>query len=159
MLSISPSVFLHSQYSLCRLFLSWSISTSPLYNSKPHTDVVLLSQLPQCVNHLLPNAPTHIRDRCRESCERRRVPTHAGHRRLVAGRRRSQRDGKRHPPERTGSIRKGDGSGQLDRPAPLTNPPPTKPPTAKNGALFRLFSRFSFFGAPKNGVSTSSNAV
>jgi hypothetical protein len=30
---------------------------------------------------------------------------------------------------------------------------------AKNGALLRLFSLFSFFGAPKNGASTSPNAV
>jgi len=31
--------------------------------------------------------------------------------------------------------------------------------TAKNGALLRLFSRFRFFGVPKNGVSSLPNAV
>jgi hypothetical protein len=31
--------------------------------------------------------------------------------------------------------------------------------TAKNGVLFSLFSRFRFRGAPKNGVSLSTNAV
>jgi hypothetical protein len=31
--------------------------------------------------------------------------------------------------------------------------------TAKNGVLFSLFSLFSFFGAPKNGVSILPNAV
>jgi len=30
---------------------------------------------------------------------------------------------------------------------------------AKNGALLRLFSRFSFCGAPKNGASILPNAV
>jgi hypothetical protein len=32
-------------------------------------------------------------------------------------------------------------------------------PTAKNGVPFRLFSLFSFFGAPKNGASILPNAV
>ncbi len=32
-------------------------------------------------------------------------------------------------------------------------------PTAKNGVLSRLFSLFRFYGAPKNGVSISPNAV
>jgi hypothetical protein len=45
---------------------------------------------------------------------------------------------------------------------PKARPPPHKPQstisTAKNGALFRLFSLFSFFGAPKNGVSLSPNS-
>jgi hypothetical protein len=40
----------------------------------------------------------------------------------------------------------------------LTNPPPTKPPTAKNGALLRLFSRLRFRETPKNDVSILPNA-
>jgi len=44
-----------------------------------------------------------------------------------------------------------------------TGPPcrqtdPTKPPTAKNGVPFRLFSRLRFREMPKNGVSSSPNA-
>ena len=42
---------------------------------------------------------------------------------------------------------------------PCRQTDPTKPPTAKNGVLFRLFSRFRFRGAPKNGASISPNAV
>jgi len=56
-------------------------------------------------------------------------------------------------------VRAGGGGDQLDGPAQLTDPPPTKPPTAKNGALLRLFSRLSFRETPKNGASTSLNAV
>ncbi len=36
---------------------------------------------------------------------------------------------------------------------------PTKPPTAKNGALLRLFSRLRLRETPKNGVSLPPNAV
>jgi len=47
---------------------------------------------------------------------------------------------------------------QPDRPVDKLHLRPTKPPTAKNGVLSRLTPLFSFFGAPKNGVSSLPNA-
>jgi hypothetical protein len=41
---------------------------------------------------------------------------------------------------------------------PADNPTPQSP-TAKNGALLRLFSCFRFCGVPKNGTSILPNAV
>jgi hypothetical protein len=58
------------------------------------------------------------------------------------------------PCARGGRPRRG-GGGQLDG---LVDKPDAKPPTAKNGVLFRLFSRLRLRETPKNGASVLPNA-
>jgi hypothetical protein len=109
--------------------------------------------------HTRPHAAQARRDRRSRCRKRRRGPTHARHRNVVDRRRRRQRSRMRSTREGACPIRAGGRGGQLDRPVDKLHIRPTKLPTAKNGALFRFFSRLRFCGAPKNGASILPNAV
>ena len=60
--------------------------------------------------------------------------------------------------ERACPVREGGGSGQLDGSALLTNRP-HKTANCEERRAFPPFSRFSFRGVPKNGVSILPNAM
>ena len=83
------------------------------------------------------------------------VVSGARHRDVAAKRRHTPSAREGRPSRRRGGV------SQLDRPVDKLHIRPPSPAlgTAKNGVPFRLFSLFSFFGAPKNGASLPPNAV